>query len=124
MTESDRQQAVWYSLARVGFGVIFTAAPVMLKRWIGPDAARPGTKVIGRAFGARDLAMGTAAYMAISAGDSEGAKRMLQLCAACDAVDAAATALSLRAIPKPGAFMSLAFASAAAGTGFALARRL
>jgi hypothetical protein len=124
MTDSDKQRAVALSLARVAFGVTFVALPGVLKGWLGDDAKRPATRAVIRAFGVRDVAVGLAAYSAVSAGDAVGGQRMLQLGAACDTVDALATLVAFRHLPKAGALLTLATAAGAAATGFSLASRI
>jgi hypothetical protein len=124
MNETDKQRAVALSLARVAFGAAFVAAPGVLKGWLGDDAKRPATRAVIRAFGVRDLALGVAAYSAVSAGDQVGAQRMLQVGAACDAVDALATVVAFRHLPRAGALLTLATAVGAAATGFSLASRI
>jgi hypothetical protein len=124
MTETDRQQATWYAAARAAFGAVIVLAPGLLKPWLGEVARTPGGRTLGRAFGARDLAMGVGCYLALSDDDNKGAaKQWLQLCAASDAVDAAATLLAYRRLPKRGRFLTLATAAGGAYYGLSLASR-
>jgi hypothetical protein len=52
--------------ARIVFGLAFMAAPGLTGRlWIGPDAQRPGVKLLTQAIGARDLTMGLGALVAM-----------------------------------------------------------
>src|SRR5215208_5382287 len=47
------------SLGRFFFGVAFIAEPTLMERaWIGKQARLPGTQLLARAVGARDLALG------------------------------------------------------------------
>lgn len=85
--------------ARVGFGVALLARPELLTGpWIGRDATRPGPKVLARALGARDLALGAGA-LACQSGDLR-----LWLAAAliADGADLAVTATAGSALPLTG----------------------
>jgi hypothetical protein len=53
---------------RVGFGVALALSPERVTTpWLGTDAARPGTRVVTRGLGARDLALGAGALAATGA---------------------------------------------------------
>ena len=53
--------------ARSVFGIGFMAMPGLTGRlWIGRDADRPAVKLLTQAIGARDLAMGLGAVIAMS----------------------------------------------------------
>jgi hypothetical protein len=52
---------------RIVFGIGFMAMPGLTGRlWIGRDAERPAVKLLTQAIGARDLAMGLGAVIAMS----------------------------------------------------------
>jgi hypothetical protein len=54
---------------RIAFGIGFVAMPGLTGRlWIGRDAQRPGVKVLTQAIGARDLAAGLGALVAMRRG--------------------------------------------------------
>jgi len=54
---------------RILFGLGFLAAPERAsKSWIGPVAGEAGARVMVRAAGARDLALGTGALVALRSG--------------------------------------------------------
>jgi hypothetical protein len=61
------------ALNRISFGIGLTLAPGLYARtWVGSDAAREDTtKVLARALGARDLALGAGGLLALRAGDME-----------------------------------------------------
>jgi hypothetical protein len=113
------------SFGRLVFGVAFIAEPKLLDRaWIGKQARIPGAQVLGRAVGARDLALGLGGLQAL-ARDDGSARPWLGAAAVCDAVDFGATWTAGRTIPRQarrgvlaiaGVF-SLLSAIAAAGTG-------
>ena len=74
---------------RVTVGAALCAAPELAAPWVGADARRPGTRVIIRAMGARDAAIGFGALA--SARDPAQLQRWLIAGSASDAVDFAAT---------------------------------
>ena len=50
---------------RIGFGVALAVSPERVTAlWLGDDAALPGTRVVTRGLGARDLALGAGALRA------------------------------------------------------------
>jgi hypothetical protein len=84
----------------VGLGVSAIAAPTLLARpWIGVDAGAPGSRVLARTMGGRDLALGIGALRALSLSD-QGARPWVALGGMADAVDALATVLSFGALPR------------------------
>ncbi|MDQ3680081.1 MAG: hypothetical protein M3378_05975, partial [Actinomycetota bacterium] len=90
----DRQAVRCYAAARVALGAGFMVAPATLRGWIGEVARRPGTKVLARAFGARDAALGLGTLLALREGAP--ARRWVQLAAAVDAADALTSLLGAR----------------------------
>lgn len=76
-------------------GAALAAAPGLAGRaWIGPVARQPKVKVMVRAVGGRDLALGLGTLQALERGGD--VRSWVVLSAACDAVDAAATLLAIR----------------------------
>ena len=76
-------------------GVALVAVPATSARtWIGPVARDPAVKVMVRAMGARDLAIGLGTIHALSEGAP--AKAWSLAGAASDLVDAAATLVAIR----------------------------
>lgn len=61
-------QARAMAIARIGIGVVLSVAPrVLLRPWVGKgDASRPATRMLSRSVGARDIALGVGALMAIN----------------------------------------------------------
>src|SRR3954466_14430684 len=52
--------------ARIAFGIAFIKMPGLTGRlWIGRDADRPAVKLLTQAIGARDLAVGLGAVIAL-----------------------------------------------------------
>ena len=106
--------------SRVLFGAANLASPQTTRwSWIGRAANKPGTRVIIRSQGARDLGLGLGALRAIAAGDTREARHWLAASAIADGVDAVATVAQLGGLPKRrGRF---AFGVAAASTVIAVA---
>lgn len=85
-----RSLALGLAANRVLFGAAFLLSPTKAaKSWIGPAAASGGGRVMVRAAGARDLALGTGALAALRGSDD--ARPWLAAHFVADATDAAAT---------------------------------
>ena len=64
-----RDIAISQARGRIAIGVALVAAPGLAVRgWIGDDASRPATKVVTRALGAREVAIGLGIVIAIDRG--------------------------------------------------------
>ena len=64
-----RDRALLHARARIAVGAAFVLFPGLAGRmWIGADAARRPVKVLARAFGARDLAIGLGVVIALDRG--------------------------------------------------------
>lgn len=100
ITEADElEQLRFLAMGRAGVGAAFMLFPgLALRGWIGRP--NPGSKVIGRAFGARDLVMGIATLKALETGDKAQARFWAQAGMASDAVDLAATWMGAKSVPK------------------------
>jgi len=110
MTPSNGLSAA-YGIARAGFGLFATSAPERLGRsWVGEDASRPGTRVILRALGFRDIALGAGTAEAALRGDPRG---WLAVSMISDLGDLAATVIGRGRIGSRG----VAITSAVAGAG-------
>jgi hypothetical protein len=107
---------------RIAVGVALTVAPGTAgRRWIGPSATDPSVKVMTRAMGARDLALGFGTLRAIE--DGAPLRTWAVLGVLSDGVDAVATLLALRRLGR-GALPVLATATLAAVAGVASLDRL
>ena len=99
--------------ARIAFGIAFMTMPGWTGRvWIGRDADRPAVKLLTQAIGARDLAMGLGAVIAMSRdGPARGWFEAISLT---DALDFACAAVAGDRIPPAarGAVLALAGGSA------------
>jgi hypothetical protein len=112
-----RDAARAIAVGRIAFGVGAIVAPRLATGlWVGPEGAAPGTTVLARALGVRDVLLG---FMALHTLDhAPVAARWQASLAACDAVDGLAT----RAARRSPAVAALALATAA--TEVALSRQL
>src|SRR4029079_4278272 len=88
-----RDRALLHARMRIGVGAAFVLFPTLAGRmWIGSDAARRPVKVLARAFGARDLAIGLGVVIALDRGAP--VRGWIEAGALSDAID---TCASLRA---------------------------
>jgi hypothetical protein len=102
---------------RVLIGASLLAAPDLAAGpWVGDDARTHGARVIVRALGARDAALGAGTLAA--AGDRTQLRRWLLASAACDAADFVATLGGPR---SPARSLVLILAAAATVSGAAAA---
>jgi hypothetical protein len=98
---------------RVLIGAVLFAAPdLVATSWIGEDARTDGARVVVRALGARDAALGAGTLAA--AGDPAQLRRWLLASSASDAADFVATLAGPRT-PARTAVLGLAATAAAAG---------
>ncbi len=91
-------------------------------RWIGPDARAPGAKVMTRAMGARDLAIGAGTITALANG--QPSRHWALAGAASDLVDGLATLLAIRHIGARRALPLLAVAATAGIASYVAAEHL
>ena len=109
---------------RVAIGAALLVAPAAVTRgWTGSDGATTGGRLLGRSLGARDLVLGIGVLRGLERGDT-GARHWVKAAAMCDAVDAVATAASLRHLPRRSATAVVALAAGAAVAGFVAADNL
>jgi hypothetical protein len=88
------------SFGRFVFGVAFIVEPKLMEpAWIGKQARLPGARLLTRAVGARDLALGLGGLQALTRDDGS-ARPWLAAAAVCDAVDFGATWTAGRGIPR------------------------
>jgi hypothetical protein len=104
------------ALNRISFGAGLIVAPGLYARsWVGLDAAgEDTTKVLARALGARDLALGAGGLLALRAGDGERARRWFAAQGLTDAVDLVATLAARDVPPAPRIFAAVMAAGSSA----------
>jgi hypothetical protein len=108
---------------RIAVGAAFFLAPGLAARlWIGDDARRRPVKVLARAFGARDLAIGLGVVIALDRGAP--VRGWLEAGALSDSLDFTASLLAGDAIPAGLRGFVLALGGGSAALGVALSRAL
>lgn len=109
--------------ARIAIGVTALAAPPLVAGpWIGSGAKRPDTRLLARAAGGRDLALGIGTLLAKRDGDERALLHWLRMGVLSDATDTLITLTSYRRLPRFGRFGVLASAGSATIVGAWLAR--
>jgi len=104
------------AVGRVAVGASLIALPGFAgKQWIGDVATDRRAKVIIRAFGVRDLALGVGTLQALGTG--QPARPWVTMGALCDVVDLAATAVAIRALGARRAVPVMLVAAGAAVGG-------
>jgi hypothetical protein len=97
---------------RVLVGVALFAAPSLAARWIGDATPTPGARMVTRAMGARDAALGIGTLASLN--EAAALRRWLLASSACDAADFIATLGGPRSSART-LVLSLAAAAVAAG---------
>lgn len=116
-----RCAAVTVAAGRAALGVSALVRPSALARpWVGPAVDEPGVRVLARALGARDLALGLGALAAAGtapAGARRRAGAWFAAGALSDALDAAVTAAAWQRLPRRTRWLVAAAAGGAAAAG-------
>jgi hypothetical protein len=104
--------AIGLSLNRVGFGLVYLFAPGRGGQgWIGRVARDPATQVFVRGHGARDLALGAGAMVALLRRERRVACGWMTAQAIADGADVYATLASRRRLPSSAFRFALAMTS-------------
>lgn len=105
------------ALARTALGVVAVTTPASVARpWVGPLADEPNARLLGRALGGRDLALGIGALLSRDQPDAH--RLWLTAGAIADSADVAATMMHFGSLPKRSRWTVLA--AAAGGVALAL----
>jgi len=108
--ERARSAARALASARVVLGLTAFVLPRLPSRpWIGRDASRSSVRVMARAVGARDVALGLGALVAM--GRDAPVRGWLEAGGLADAGDVAATLMGWQAAPRLGRWLVLAAAT-------------
>jgi hypothetical protein len=119
--DTARRLALAVAAGRTGLGVTALIAPRLVAQpWIGEAAAQPLVKVLARALGGRDLALGLGALLA--ARHDQRLRGWVEAAALADLVDAAVTVAAFAKLPRWGRLVVLVGAGGAAAAGAVLAR--
>jgi hypothetical protein len=95
---NPRAVARQISFGRIGFGVAFMLAPGPAGRlWIGPEAGGPGTKLVIRALGARDFALGLGTLLSMR--HNRPTRGWLEASGLADFADLVATIIAREHVP-------------------------
>jgi hypothetical protein len=123
VSDSAREQVRVLGIARAVIGSAMVLAPATSMRfWIGEERKAFGTRLITRAFGMREIAIGVGTVLAV---DHDAPVRgWLEAGVLIDSSDALTTLLSYRRLPRVGRTLVLAGATTAAVMGARLARQL
>lgn len=118
-----RELALWHARGRQLVGAAFVLAPGLAGRaWIHDDARRRPVKVLARAFGARDLALGLGAALALERGAP--ARGWVEAGVLSDAIDTCASLLAGSSIPPAIRWPCVALGAGSTAAGALLAGRL
>ena len=113
--ERARDCARWLAYGRIAIGVAALVVPPRLARpWVGPHADLPAARVLSRALGGRDLALGLGVLLALR--HDGPARGWVEAGGLADTGDLVATLLSFRALPTRGRWAVAAAAAGAAAT--------
>jgi hypothetical protein len=98
--DDARRLAQWQAYGRIGLGVTALVAPRLpATPWVGrADAGRPSAKVLSRALGARDVALGLGPVLALRHGTP--VRGWVEAGGLADAGDLVATLLAWRHVPR------------------------
>jgi hypothetical protein len=111
-----RRLALGLALARVGLGAVATLSPdVVTRPWVGDEAGNLSSRVLARALGGRDVALGLGALLA--ARKKAAIEPWVAMAALADIVDTSVTLRMFRMLPHRGRLIVLGSASAAAAIG-------
>ena len=120
---NERDLAKGYAAGRIGIGLLFLLFPRRMARslWGAAEGSSPAVVFFARLLGARDAILGAGALAAIQqegeAGASARLRPWMSYGAVADGVDAVATLLAYRHLPKRRRFGLLAMAVGGTATG-------
>ena len=118
-----RDAAVLHARGRIAVGAAFVLFPGLAGRmWIGSDAARRPVKVLARAFGVRDLALGLGVVIALDRGAP--ARGWIEAGILSDAIDTCASLLAGSSIAPAIRWPCVALGAGSTAAGVALASEL
>jgi hypothetical protein len=107
---------------RIAFGAGYVIRPQSAERsWLGRAAKLPGTKVMTRSQGIRDVVLGAGALLALTRGEARDARVWMAGHALADATDFAATWAARNRLPKRAARLALGVAGASTAIAAAAA---
>jgi len=109
------------ALGRIGIGCTALVAPTFMTRpWIGDGAGTRDARLLARAMGGRDLALGLGTLRALGTDPAE-ARPWVALAGMADALDATVTVLAFHRLPRVTRWGILASTVGAAVVSFRVA---
>ena len=119
----ERELARLHACGRIAVGAWFVVLPGLAGRmWIGSPAAERPVKVLARAFGVRDLALGLGVLIALDRGAP--VRGWIEAGLLSDAVDTCASLLAGSSIPPAIRWPCVALGAGSAAAGAYLAPRV
>jgi hypothetical protein len=117
-----RRGATAMAVGRIGLGMVALTSPAVVARpWVGPSGESQAGQVLGRALGARDLALGLGTLAALrrppGPGTDRAATTWVGLSALADGADLLVTVGSWGRLPTRGRWLVAAAAGGAAALG-------
>ena len=118
----ERELALNHARGRIAVGAAFVLLPGLAGRmWIGSPAAERPVKVLARAFGVRDLALGLGVAIALDRGAP--VRGWIEAGVLSDAIDTCASLLAGSTIPPAIRWPCVALGAGSAAVGASLAPR-
>ncbi len=118
----ERRLALNHARGRMAVGAAFVLLPGLAGRmWIGSPAAERPVKVLARAFGVRDLALGLGVAIALDRGAP--VRGWIEAGVLSDAIDTCASLLAGSSIPPAIRWPCVALGAGSAAAGAYLAPR-
>lgn len=116
---NERDLARYYAGGRIGIGILLMLFPRLMAKglWGAATAASPAVVFFSRLVGARDAILGAGTMAALQGEGTSSVRPWMSYGAAADAVDAVATLLAYKHLPKRKRFALLTMAAGGAATG-------
>ena len=116
---NERDVARSYAGGRIGIGILLLLFPRLMAKglWGASAAGSPAVLFFSRLVGARDAILGAGTLAALQGEDTAAVRPWMSYGAAADAVDAVATLLAYKHLPKRKRFLLLSMAAGGAATG-------
>jgi hypothetical protein len=119
-----RTMARLIASGRVAIGMVAVVAPTLMSRpWIGDPSGDTAARLLARTMGGRDLALGIGAWRALALSDQE-ARPWVALGGTADAIDAVATVIAFKSLPRRSRWGILAMTVGAAVVSIRVAAAL
>jgi hypothetical protein len=110
--------AAGLAVNRTAFGLNYLARPQEARKsWIGRAARKPGTQVMIRSQGIRDIALGAGALRALVRDDRRELRAWVGAEAVCDLADLIATFEARGKLPGPQARLAMTVAAVSTAVG-------